>query len=451
MSLTTAVALAASTAVFVESDARLLNPGMGWVVYGDARTFDEETLDYASVGYRRFEWHHLQPAEEQFNWKPIEDFLAAWHAKGKQAAFGVMAANSHSQLPFVTPRWVFEAGAEYRTAQIAEDTHGRQGEKVVPNFGHPVYLEKLEGFLTALAAKYDGDPRLAFLDIRSYGNWGEAHMSHLGGYPPLSDERFLQHVKLHRQAFRKTKLILPLIDDLKQHRSVAAWAIENGIGVRRDGIMGNSDGSETAIANGREPGIFEWYQNYEYTKANGWWDGSCTQPGYGYPLAGCIERGHPSYVQMGYWGGQNVAEFLAAERPLIDRLSKRIGYRLVLAEADLPKVITPGQPVTVSLTMVNRGIASVLIPCHVAFGLMDRQGNITARAGVEGADPTAWKPGETVRQSLQATFNPPAPGPYRLCLGLFTDRADPAPGIAIAIEGGTNDRWYPLGTVDTGN
>ena len=33
----------------------------------------------------------------------------------------------------------------------------------------------------------------------------------------------------------------------------------------------------------------------------------------------------------------------------------------------------------------NRGVASVLIPCHAALGLMDGEGNVKVRTRAEGA------------------------------------------------------------------
>ncbi len=280
------------------SDELLVNPGRGWVIYGRADGFGEDeaaVVDLATLGYVRFGWAQLNPAEDEYNWKPIEEFLAGWAAKGKTGAFGVMAASSHSREPFVTPEWVFKAGAEYQQTQVTGRAHGRPGKKIVPDFDHPVFFAKLEKFLKAYAEKFDGDPRIEFIDIRSYGNWGEAHMSHLGGYGPISDEPFLKHVKLHRAAFKKTQLILPLVDGVRKYKSVAEWAVENGVGVRRDGVVGNSDGSETAIALGETPAVFEYYGGYEKLKKTGYWDGTDNRRGYGQPRRGADLHRSPSH------------------------------------------------------------------------------------------------------------------------------------------------------------
>ena len=47
-------------------------------------------------------------------------------------------------------------------------------------FDDPIFMEEHEKFIKALAARYDGDPRLGGLDLGSYGNWGEWHCTSLG-------------------------------------------------------------------------------------------------------------------------------------------------------------------------------------------------------------------------------------------------------------------------------
>ena len=61
-------------------------------------------------------------------------------------------------------------------------------QEIEPVFDDPVFLAKFANFLSAFAKRYDGDPRIAVLDIRSYGNWGEAHTSPFG-VPDIAPEK----------------------------------------------------------------------------------------------------------------------------------------------------------------------------------------------------------------------------------------------------------------------
>ena len=137
-----------------------------------------------------------------------------------------------------------------------------------------------------------GDPRIAVLDIRSYGNWGEAH-THPFGVPDIAPEKFRQHVQMHLDVFKQTQLCLSRNAHLGRFgplKPVFDWAVlEKHIAPRRDGICCNSDGRETAIGFGIAPGVFELFDNYDGVKRRGWWDGQKDKGGMGFTLEECVE------------------------------------------------------------------------------------------------------------------------------------------------------------------
>ena len=97
----------------IDTDEVLLNPGKGLVLrsYPDS-TFDPAFLDKIAIGYTRFDWSEIEPEEGQYRWDIIDDYISAYHALGKEFAFGVMNANSSADKMYVSPEWVFEAGGE---------------------------------------------------------------------------------------------------------------------------------------------------------------------------------------------------------------------------------------------------------------------------------------------------------------------------------------------------
>lgn len=151
-------------------DTMLLNPGKGWVQYYGT---DKYTKDYISVGYTRWAWSVLEPKEGQFNWKEIDDFIRLFKRYGKKTAFGVMSVST-GLGQYVTPEWVFDAGAA--PLAVPDDT-SPTGQQIIPKtWDDPVFLTKLKAFVQALGKHYDGNPDIAFMDIRSYGNWGERRL-----------------------------------------------------------------------------------------------------------------------------------------------------------------------------------------------------------------------------------------------------------------------------------
>ena len=153
----------------------LVNPGKGWVLYGMRPTFPPEILALSSTAYSRFEWAWLNPAEDVYDWSALDQAIAAWKAQGKKFAFGVMCLSSSNREVYATPKWVFDAGAKGKIEHLGElkdHVLGTPGEKMVPDFADPIFQNKLRKFINALAARYDGSPDIAYIDVRSLWQLG---------------------------------------------------------------------------------------------------------------------------------------------------------------------------------------------------------------------------------------------------------------------------------------
>jgi hypothetical protein len=442
----------------------LVNPGKGWVLYGSVADQTPASLALGSIGYHRFAWADFEPREGEFDWSKLDAQLAAWGALGKQFAFGVMGASSHSKTPYVTPKWVFDAGAKVRLIDmqtLANPYAGVPGVKAVPEFNDPIYLAKLEAFLTALAKHCDGDPRIAFIDVRSYGNWGEGHMYPFGGHE-LTAAEFHRHLALHRAAFQHTPLCVSAAS--KAHNEEYDWAAGHGMAIRCDGICGNGDGSSvqrpgsgvwSTAGTPESFGVFEFYGSYTWMKSQGWWEGKSDKKGYGHTLVDCVERGKPSYIGLSQ-GGAEAQQFLTAEKTVIEHLANRMGYHFILREAIVPTTWRAGEPQTLTCTWDNDGVARIHVPAALAVVLLDATGHVIAADWPEHADPRNWIANPvpqyhqiqvTNRDTPTVTFSHAPPGTYRLAVGLVAKSGDTTPTIALGIAGRTTDGWYPLTTV----
>ena len=78
----------------------------------------------------------------------------------------------------------------------------------------------MEGF-RRLAERYDGNPQIEFLDIGSYGIWGEWHTKHPQPWPVRK-----QIIDMYLNGFRKTPLA-SMSDDAE----ALAYALANGLPV----------------------------------------------------------------------------------------------------------------------------------------------------------------------------------------------------------------------------
>lgn len=441
------------TVVPKPSHGVLLNPGKGWSAGGLPERHPPEVLDLLGMGVMRLDWSSIEPQEGQFNWANLDRFLDAWGKLGKVCNIGVMCANTHGRDPegYVTPRWVFDAGAKKIEIMLNPErsTTGTPGKKIAPVFDDPVFLDKFQKFLRVFARRYDGDPRIAVLDIRSYGNWGEAHM-HPFGVPDIAPEKFRQHVQMHLDVFQRTQLCLSRNAHLGRFgplRPIFDWAVlEKHVAPRRDGICGNSDGIETAIGFGIAPGVFELFDSYDGVKERGWWEGRKDKNGCGFTLEECIENGKPTWVDLGR-GGQSGLRMVRENRALIDRLSNRIGYHFHLQRAAFPRRAHPGG-FDLELAWTNQGVAPIYIPCAVAVALLDESGQRVATMWPAECRPSQWMPGKPIAERARVLF-PNAPlGEHRLALALTRKPCDTTPCVRLGTDLPTAEGWYVLGRID---
>ncbi len=420
----------------------VLNPGKGWVIYGSTpQGRSRDALDVCSSAYNRFNWCAIEPAEGVYNWAPIDEQLAAWHEAGKQFGFGVMCESYHAnKMTYVTPKWVFDAGVPSIEYTAVNETR----RIAIKEWDHPVFLEKLAAFVLALGQRYDGDPRVSLIDIRSYGQWGEGHLGHMqkSGGVSISQEGMQKHIQIHLEAFKKTRVFIPW--GVKELDPVYDWAVEQGVGIRRDGVLGNSNGSEAIRCQGKVPAFGEWYYNYSRHRLN---------DGQRYAWGDQLEERISADTTRGMFTYQNLGQydmgdkFVKNHRPFIELLSNRMGYHFLLNELLLPKRIAAGAQFEASFTWENKGLANIFIPCAVRSALIGPGEIVTAKFDHENTRPGDWAPAEPRQISEKIAFAVPA-GTYKFAVGFFSDPAAENPDISLGNETERLTGWHILGTLD---
>ncbi len=290
----------------------LMNPGKGWVYYwsSDYGAALNSTLPpYTALGYFRYNWLEIEPSEGQYNWSIIDNDIQTFAQRGLPFAFGVMNANS-SDCPngvgntYITPKWVFDAGAQYTASTVTDNNGCPQFTQYEPVWSDSIYLQKLDTFLTALAQHYDGNSNLAFIDDRSYGNWGEQHVADLSGSPRLTSAQLESQMQMYLNHFTHTQIIVPNSTS-ENDSSVYLWAAQHNIGLRNDGIPNYTDGTSVAPAQGYVPGIVEYGLPYPTLKSLGQWNSQTVSND-------ILNNAHASYAQYGYPGD---AEALYNDNP----------------------------------------------------------------------------------------------------------------------------------------
>lgn len=458
LSLLAAAPLHAQDRVVVrpaDTGAALANPGMGWTFhyysniptnYG-SRLAPWDTLDDfpgLTTVYLRIPWSFLEPEEGVFNWSVVDGPAQRWIARGKQIALRISC--SESWMRYATPQWVEAAGAKgynFTPGRLDED-----GPFWEPDYDDPVFLEKLDRFLAAMAARYDGNPEVAFIDVGSFGVWGEGHLwaSTQMEYPA---ETVIRHIDLHLKHFPNT--LLAANDDFAfQGDEAIEYSRQRGLALRDDSILvqpGENAYYNADMAQGFWPSvpvILE-CEHYGPSRDRGnWQDGSL--------YLQAVEEYHASYAAIHWWPD----EFLEENRALIDRINQRLGYRLQLVEASWPSQCRPGDLVPFQMSWRNAGVAPCYAGGHPAITLKSHDpatGNVGivtvfADEALDVAGLPVGPPGEAevVDRQLDATlpFNV-GPGTYSVWASVGS--ATGTPRYALPHEASDGAGRYRLGVL----
>jgi hypothetical protein len=443
----------------------LVNPGMGWgfhyysnvpTNYG-SKLMTMDTLDYfpgLSHIYLRIPWAYLEPAEGRFDWSVLDIPAQRWIDKGVQIALRISC--SESWMRYATPEWVCKAGAKgYNfTVRKGVDPNGPFWE---PDFKDPVFLAKLDKFLAALAERYDGSPDVAFIDIGSFGVWGEGHT--LPSTKLKYDYRTRKiHVDLHCKHFKETLLVIN--DDFagpyQQGRNlpITDYALSKGLALRDDSIMAQGGKNAYFHADLAQsfwpilPVILECGHYGPLKKKGNWQDGSL--------YLKAMEDYHASYASIHWWP----REFLEANRDLVRRMNLRLGYRLQLVEASWPDKIDIDSQLVFSGKWRNAGVAPCLPGGYPALTLKDSTGGIVGLFVDDDFDMrmlSVDKPGKAKIIDQQAGFvlSPQLLDGYRPGIReagtyeVYISVGSPigTPHIALPLLGDDGHRRYKLGTV----
>lgn len=427
--------------------------------------------------YLRLAWSYLEPEEGKFDWTDIDRVVAKYVPKGYKISFRISCSETGSYpdnfgelvdgVHYATPSWVRNAGAE---GTIVDN--GRI-KFWVPKWDDRVYLEKLDQFHKAFAARYDDKSWVSYVDIGSIGDWGEGHTSFSTKIRPTMAE-VKANIDVYLKNYKKSQIIAN--DDMiaegrpeKDIRELYQYLESNGIGLRDDSplvdwyfqycLQDSAGNFQWTISHPflyaslylKEPVVLE-LQHYRAIKKDGNWlgeNGETTIPEYkvsgAETLRGALKIMHATYI--GYHG--YMEDWLSDNPDLTRELANRCGYWYFPVKAMIPGKFKRGEN-TLSLEWLNKGVA----PAYKNFSLAlrfeaEKTGNsfdlIVADSGNLN-----WLPG--VKRTEKYNVNIPSSipkGSYRLSFKLSDPTNENNQDIQIGISKKriNNQGFTFLGTV----
>lgn len=454
----------------VDDGRALCNPDMGWVMhyydngakYGTTIT-PGDSLDWypgCNVVYLRLPWSWLEPEEGKYNWNAIDTPAQRWIERGGQVAFRVTVSET---MKDATPAWVAKAGAKIIRWNWKEGPKpdGKFWECVPDD---PIFLEKYGNFLKALAARYDGRREVAFVDVGSLGIWGEGHTKRTIRLLPEETQRVAKlHMDLHRRHFRKTTLVVN--DDFTcsgeaDSSEAMDYALSLGLGWRDDSILvGNPNNREWPgqwwyhekqgrVFSEKAPVILE-FGHYQTLKNWGNWNVK--------KLEESVERHRASCLSI----HGDARRILDENRELVERLSRRIGYRFQAREIAYPSVVVANddaakaRPFKVCFAFANAGAAPCYREAYPCLTLKTSAGRIVAVLADGGFNLKTLAPAapdqaevraheaEFVLGRWQAPVTPP--GDYEVFVSV--GEADGTPVFELPYGDADGHRRYRIGRI----
>ena len=360
----------------------------------------------------------------------FSDQLERCREEGQKLHFRIMCQNGVPKVPL----WVREAGAQ----GVA---YSDNADNWQPYYDDPVFLEKHENLIRALAERYDGHPEMDYFDIGSVGRWGEWHTSGTGMDMP-DDSTRITIIDQYLKYWKKTPLVMLIGAEYG-----LTYAIANGTGWRADclGDMGGFsytwnhmedlyqqalDAADANDAWKTAPVVFEtcWTIQYWYDKN---WD-------IDFILSEAL-RWHVTQLNNG-------SETIPEEWwPKIVEFEKKMGYRFVLNKlAHLESVPTGGR-LALKMDWENVGVA----PCYRRHPLAVRLKNTSSgesREFVTDEDISTWLPGEVTCNPVLTVPGDMPPGSYEIAIAML-DPHYGTPAIKFAVEGALEDGWYSWSTI----
>jgi hypothetical protein len=240
------------TVLFTSPSARpLRNPGLGLVGYtweeggpSLAARAGRETLEhhvaqmaglpFVDVLYIRCDWRDVQSKPGRLDLHPVWALtLDAARRHGLRVAFRVQLSNT-----------VFQPGRlampDFVQQRVPLVKIGRQYTE--PRYDHPAFLSALEELNDLLAARFEGDPLIEWVDLMQYGFWGEGHTSDLPNPFPdyvTAEKTSVRMTRLQLDRWKRTPLAVNTQPDISKvgNREVIDMAVRAGAWLRSDSII----------------------------------------------------------------------------------------------------------------------------------------------------------------------------------------------------------------------
>jgi hypothetical protein len=397
-----------------EIDDVLPNPFKGFAPWiGTGNPIYETKLQQATFG-----WRDLEPEKGSYNWTYLEKNWGNIAQSGRRVGFRV-AAEIPGSGQNDTPQWLIDQGVEMRPYSI----DGNNG--MAPDWDDSLFLAAHHDFILALGERYDQDHRVAWIDIGSYGFWGEWHVW-LNESLAATETTKKAILDDYFEAFPTKKMVIAFDDDF-----ATKYVTDHGGGIRND-CLGEEDSNNWYLSSldRIDPGLND--RVWRTAIITGEFCGSSEGA-----TIGTTERFDLNYefIKQTHWSyigsaGGAISPQDDQHHANLDKLHKTLGYRFVLRKVEHDQSISQNSDLSLSISVENKGVAPFYYDWPLAIYLISADGEVMLETELD-VDIKSWLPG---LHTFSESVNIPADiesGSYDVKLAIL-DPETGKPGVMFA-------------------
>jgi len=198
-------------------------------------------LPFVDVLYIRCDWRDVQSKPGKLDLHAIWKLtLDAARQHDLRVGFRVQLSSPNIQPKHLSlPDFLQD---KVPLVKIGRLGRGPAFEMVEPRYDHPEFQKAFRELTELLAAEFDGNPRVEFVDLMMYGFWGEGHTSNLPNPFPdylTAEKTFVAMTRLQIDAWKRVPLAVNTQPDISKvgNREVVDMAVRAGCWLRSDSIL----------------------------------------------------------------------------------------------------------------------------------------------------------------------------------------------------------------------
>jgi hypothetical protein len=339
------------------------------------------------------------------------------------------------------PQYLLDSGVRLT---VLTNAHTGIAEQFSPDYEDPRLRKALTNFVAVLGARYDGDPRVGFVQVGLLGAWGEWHAHHLGpkyfASPAVQDEV----LNGFEHAFKKTRILVREPKSVSMSQRPFGWHDDSfayqTIAPPADCFLGKlarfgglDQWKSQPIGGEIRPEI--WGCVFDVP--------SCAPKGQEFDR--CVEETHASWLMD---SGMYRERPSSARVAHAEALVRRLGYEFYISDAQSGWSPTD-RSISVVLRVQNRGVAPFYYDWPVKLAVLNERHKLAATWPTE-FKLTGILPGapDAIWSFTKAGIQLPA-GTYKLLLQVPNPMRN-ARGIYFANRSQDLDRagWLTVGALE---